>query len=153
MFQLDTYLSSRKRLLNCNIKITQIWIDRYQRQSFEDVLQNRYSQTFCNIYRKRTVLESFFNKIAVLGSDSFIRNRLQHRCFLKNISKFLRTAFLKNNSGGCCFIKWLSKALTFWVFLSEYAVINQNCEWRKLEENQVTCCHRALKMLALCKCG
>ena len=33
--------------------------------------------------------------------------RLQHRCFLVNIAKFLRTPFLRNTSGGCfcCFKK------------------------------------------------
>ena len=31
--------------------------------------------------------------------------RLQHRCFLVNIAKFLRTPFLRNSTGGCfcCF--------------------------------------------------
>ena len=58
-------------------------LNKLEKQSFENVQQNRCSLEFCNIHRKTPVLESVFNKVA-----------LQHRCFLANITKFLRTAFL-----------------------------------------------------------
>ena len=38
----------------------------------------------------------FFNKNAGLQASNFIKERLQHRCFLDNITKFLRTAILNN---------------------------------------------------------
>ena len=38
----------------------------------------------------------FFNKNASLQVFSFIKKRLQHKYFLDNIAKFLRTAILKN---------------------------------------------------------
>ena len=38
----------------------------------------------------------FFNKNAGLQAWNFIKKRLQHRCFLVNIAKFLRTAIFKN---------------------------------------------------------
>ena len=41
---------------------------------------------------KTSALESLFNKVV----DSFIKKRLQHRCFPLNIANFLRTTILKN---------------------------------------------------------
>ena len=38
----------------------------------------------------------FFNKNAGLQDYNFIKKRLQHRCFLDNAVKFLRTVILKN---------------------------------------------------------
>ena len=40
------------------------------------------------------MLESFLNKAARLQACNFIKKRLQHRCFLVNITAVLRTAFL-----------------------------------------------------------
>ena len=71
--------------------------------SLADVLQNRCFYEFYDMYRRTSVLESLFNKIAGLRTCNFIKKRLQHRCFLENIAKFLRTAILKNVSGGCFF--------------------------------------------------
>ena len=45
---------------------------------------------------KTPVLESLFNKVAGLQGCSFIKKRLQQRCFTVNISNFLGTAVLKN---------------------------------------------------------
>ena len=39
------------------------------------------------------MLESLFNNVADLKACGFIKKRLQHRCFLVNIPRFLRTAF------------------------------------------------------------
>ena len=44
---------------------------------------------------KAPVLELLFNKVG-LEVCNFIKKRLQHRCFLVNIAKFLRTFILKN---------------------------------------------------------
>ena len=41
------------------------------------------------------MLESPFNKVAGLKACSFIKMRLQHKCFPVNTAKFLRTAILK----------------------------------------------------------
>ena len=38
----------------------------------------------------------FFNKVASLQACNFIKKRLQRRCFLVNIVKFLKTPILKN---------------------------------------------------------
>ena len=61
----------------------------------------------CSI--KKTLLKNFamftgkhlcwnlcFNKNAGLQTCNFIKKRLQHRCFLDNTAKFLRTAILRN---------------------------------------------------------
>ena len=42
------------------------------------------------------MLESLFNKVAGLSACSFIKKRLQHRCFPVKLAKFLRTSILKN---------------------------------------------------------
>ena len=57
---------------------------------------------FCNIYRKTPVLELLFNKVTGLEVCCFIKKRLQHRYFLVNIAKCLRTPILKNICK-CCF--------------------------------------------------
>ena len=46
-------------------------------------------------------IESPFNKVTWLKGCNFIKKRLQHRCFLVNITKFLRTQFLTEH------IQWL----------------------------------------------
>ena len=50
------------------------------------------------------MMGSLFNKVAGLNVCSFFKNRLQHRCFLVDIAKFLRIAFLYNTSGGCFWV-------------------------------------------------
>ena len=42
------------------------------------------------------MLESLFNKVAILKANDFIKKRLKHKCFPVNIAKFLRTLILKN---------------------------------------------------------
>ena len=44
---------------------------------------------------------SFLINVVGLKACNFIKKRLQHRFFLINIAKFLRTVFLQNTSGGC----------------------------------------------------
>ena len=49
-----------------------------------------------NIFRKTAVLGSLFNKVVGLQDCKYIKKRLQHRCFVRNLPKCLRTPFLKN---------------------------------------------------------
>ena len=51
---------------------------------------------FYHIPRKTPVPELLFNKVTGLEVCNFIKKRLQHRCLLVNIAKFLRTPILKN---------------------------------------------------------
>ena len=46
-----------------------------------------------------SVLESFFDKAAVLQDCSFVKKRHQHMYFCVYIAKFLRTPYLQNTSG------------------------------------------------------
>ena len=55
------------------------------KQLFFIILQNS---------KETPVLGSLFNKVAALKAYSFIKKRLQHRCFPVNIAKFLKTAFI-----------------------------------------------------------
>ena len=68
--------------------------------------------TFRNDHRKTPVLEPLSNKVAHLKASSFIKERLQHRCFQVNIAKILITAF---------FIKHLR-----WLLLNKGKVNLQN---------------------------
>ena len=61
-----------------------------------DALQKICSKIFSNIHRKILVLESFFDKVPGLQVYNFIKKRLQHRYFVVNNAKFLRTVLLKN---------------------------------------------------------
>ena len=103
----------------------------FQKQPYADILQNRCCKKFCNIYRKASVLEFLFNKVAGLSTSS--QKRLQHRWLQQSenceifttlrsatsfqprpkrdfntgdfnrveTAKFSRTAFLWNASGDC----------------------------------------------------
>ena len=42
------------------------------------------------------MLESLFDKVAVLQLSNVVKERFQHKCFPVNIAKFLKTPFLKN---------------------------------------------------------
>ena len=76
--------------------------------SSEHFLQNRFSQTFCKIHRKKLVLEFFSVKLQALACN-FIKKRLQHRYFLVNFAKFLRVTFLQKS------YKRLLLAIIFWI--------------------------------------
>ena len=66
--------------------------------------------TFRNNHRKTPVLEPLSNKVAHLKASSFIKERLQHRCFQVNIAKILITAFfIKHLRWLICFITLNSK--------------------------------------------
>ena len=79
---------------------TRVMRKKLQKQSFADILQERFSYKFRNFHRKIPVLESLFNKVARLKTCNFIKKRPQHRCFLVKLAKFLRTPLLQNTSGG-----------------------------------------------------
>ena len=55
----------------------------------------------CNIHRKTVVLESLFSEVSSLEAYTFIKKRLQHRCFPVNILMFFRKFYLKNTTSGC----------------------------------------------------
>ena len=69
------------------------WTLNKQKQPFGDVLWNRCSLKFRAIHKKTPVLESLFNEFVGLHVCNFMKKRLQHRCFLLNIAKFLRTTY------------------------------------------------------------
>ena len=47
-------------------------------------------------FMKKAVLKHFAIFTGKLQTCNFIKKRLQHRCFLVNVAKFLRTPILKN---------------------------------------------------------
>ena len=53
-----------------------------QKQPFANVLKNRYSEKFHNIHKKAPVLDSLFNKAAVLKAYNFIKKRPNAGAFL-----------------------------------------------------------------------
>ena len=68
-------------------------------------LNSRSSHQMCSIEKavlknfaiytgKTPVLESSFNRLVGFKTCNFHKKRLQHRCFLVNIAKFLRTLIL-----------------------------------------------------------
>ena len=73
----------------------------FQKQPYADILQNRCCKKFCNIYRKTSVLEFLFNKVAGLSTSS--QKRLQHRWLQQseNCDIFTNRFYFWNTSGGC----------------------------------------------------
>ena len=82
----------------------------YHNQSKETSTNFKSSQQRCSI--KESVLRNFlksagehlcqslfFNKVAGIKPAITLKKRLQHRCFLVNFPKFLKTPFLQNTSG------------------------------------------------------
>ena len=64
-----------------------------QKQSFADIVPNRYSQKFRNIHRKTPVLESLFSKVAGLEVSHLIKKRLQQHSFSCKYCKIFRNNF------------------------------------------------------------
>ena len=62
-----------------------------EKESFADVLQNRYSSKFHKFHKKTLALESLFNKVACLKTCKFIRKILQKRCSPVKSARFSRT--------------------------------------------------------------
>ena len=60
----------------------------FQKQTPEVLCKNSFSEKFSKFHRKTPVLESLFNKVAVLKTYNFIKKMLQHRCFLVKFAKF-----------------------------------------------------------------
>ena len=71
------------------------------------VLQNRCSQRFRKNHMKTPALKSLFAKVPGLKTCNFVRKRLQHRLFLVNIPKFLRTPFFIKH------LQWLFQSTSF----------------------------------------
>ena len=63
-----------------------------QKQVFADVFQKKYSKNFAKFTGKLVSWSLFFIKLQGMKFCNFIKKRLQHRCFLVNIVKLLRTA-------------------------------------------------------------
>ena len=66
------------------------------RRSHRGVVYKRCSLKLSNIYRKTSVLGSLFNKFVGLQVFHYIKQRFQHRYFLPNLQKILKTPILKN---------------------------------------------------------
>ena len=74
-----------------NNKVTFLFL--FQKQSFADVLLNKCSKTFCKFDRKIPLLDSLFNKVAVLKACNFVNKRLQHKCFPVKFAKTFKKKF------------------------------------------------------------
>ena len=72
------------------------------RHSKNSIVTWKYNEQ--KVFHKKAVLKNFaiftgkhfFNKNAGLQALSFIKKKLEHRCFFANIEKLLRTPILKN---------------------------------------------------------
>ena len=84
-----------------------------QKQSPEVFCKKSCSQKVCKFHRKTPVLESLFNKVAVLQACNFIKKRLlQHWCFPVKFAKFLNIYFeehLRRTASICFTSKYYSK--------------------------------------------
>ena len=60
-----------------------------------------------NTYRKTPVSSLFCNKVAGLRPATFLKKRLQHRCFPVNIAKFLRAPISRISANGYLYILFI----------------------------------------------
>ena len=67
-----------------------------QKQPLKLLCKKRCFKKFYKFHRKTIVLKSIFNRVAYLQGCSFIKKRLQHRCFPVEFTQFLRTPNLKS---------------------------------------------------------
>ena len=58
-------------------------------------------KNFAKIHRKTPMSEPFFNKVAGLGLQLYLKKGLWHKCFPVNFEKFLRKHFLTEH------LQWL----------------------------------------------
>ena len=69
-----------------------------QKQTFAGILHNGRSLKICKIHGKTPVLVFLFCKATGLQPTTLFNKRLQPRCFLKSLAKFLGTLFLYNTN-------------------------------------------------------
>ena len=74
------------------------------------LLQKQLPEVFCkkNVLRnfakfpgKHLCQNLFLNKVTGLRAATFLKKRLWHRCFPRNVAKFLRTHFYRTTLGDC----------------------------------------------------
>ena len=82
------------------------------------------------MHRETPVLKSLFNKVAGLKACSFIKKRLQHRCFPVNIAKFLRAPILKN------ILSHFAKSLSHFNENVNTSEFTKNCTSSAFKENK-----------------
>ena len=72
--------------LDCWLRVNIVRTSRLQLFFKISVLKNLF-------HFKTSMVEFLFNKVAALKACNFIKKKLQHKCFLVNIAKFLRTPY------------------------------------------------------------
>ena len=89
----------------------------------------------CQFQRKTPALECLFNEVAGLRACSFIKKRLQHRCFTAKLAKFL-TSILTNicerlliNQSPCkkLFIDFIYKIMAFIIITTTSEALSFFC--------------------------
>ena len=93
-FQLNLVVIADRFFLRTSLK-TRV---EPQKQPLELFCKKRCSEKFCKFHRKIPVLKSLFNRVAGLEECSFIKKRLQHRCFPVKFPKFIRTHNLRSEN-------------------------------------------------------
>ena len=79
---------------------SRMWIIRSSHQRCS--IKQTALENFAIFTGKHLCRSLFFVKVASLRPETLFKKRLQHRCFLVNIKKFLRAPILKNICE-CCF--------------------------------------------------
>ena len=72
-----------------------LFINKVQKQTFTDVLQNNCSQQVLQISQESNCVGVFFNKVAGLQKCNFIKKSLQHSFFIVNFVNYPRTPTLQ----------------------------------------------------------
>ena len=107
MFHLSNYARSSCPEVLCKKVVRRIFAKvtgkhRFyvQKQSFTDVLQNRFSKISQNS-QENTCVRVSLNKVAGRRPTTLLKRRLWHRSFRMNFTKFLRALFFSEH------LRWL----------------------------------------------
>ena len=74
------------------------------------------------------VLQLSFNIVARLEACNCIKKRLQHRCFLVNIVKFLRTTYFEEHLRTAAFVLLIIKlVIKYWTSVN--LILLKNITW------------------------
>ena len=91
------------------VSISETAQEMFCKNMFLKISQNKQGNTCVGVS---------FNKVAYWKTASLLKKWRQHRCFLVNLAKFLRTSFLQNTSSGwneIFLIRWLVNLITFYM--------------------------------------
>ena len=97
LFLQNTYHQLLSSCEYCKVFKNSFFIEHLQKQSFADVLENKFFKSFAKVRGKR-LCWSLFSKNLLAEGLQLHKKRLQHRCFPVKFANFKNTFFYRTLS-------------------------------------------------------